>query len=700
MQSIPFDQLGTLEKIQYYNKINYEHLNMSAIFSDESKNFVSPIEPTDSEPVTIYIRTAKDNVENVCMRLRHQDYPMTISHSDELFDYFAVTLPCIKERIKYYFKIVKNDKLYYYNKRGLYPDFDAHYNFTVIPNFKIADWAKSPVMYQIYVDRFYNGDPSNDVVNQEYSYLGYSSKKIDDWNAPLENTDVCNFYGGDLQGVLDKMQYLKDLGIEVIYFNPVFVSPSNHKYDAQDYDYVDPHIGVIIEDGGEPLSFEKFSNQHATMYMQRTTELKNLEASNQLMIKLIETAHANGIRVILDGVFNHCGAFNKWLDKEGFYGQKGYPTGAFAEKDSEYHDYFKWHKEEWPNNNCYDGWWGHDNHPKLIPDASQKLYDYLMSVAKKWVAPPFNADGWRLDVAADLGLSQEFNHKFWKDFRKSVKEGNPDAVILSEHYGDPYSWLGGDEWDSVMNYDGFMEPLTWFLTGMEKHSESYMPHMLSNALVFENSMKHAMSRFSYQSKTISMNQLSNHDHSRFMTRTNRQVGRLHTVGADRANHGINKNVFMEAVVFQMTWPGAPTLYYGDEAGVCGWTDPDNRRTYPWGREDHMLINLHKEAIKIHKSYDCLREGSMEYLYTNYGILSFGRFTKDESIAVILNNNDVQKTLSLPIWKLGIVNGKGTALLSTGDNNFKVNEETFSVEHGMMNISLNPHTSYIILFDKK
>ena len=174
-------------------------------------------------------------------------------------------------------------------------------------------------MYQIYVDRFYNGDKSNDVVDNEYAYLGVTAKAVKNWCAPLEQLDVCNFYGGDLKGVMDKMAYLKDLGVEVIYFNPVFVSPSNHKYDIQDYDSIDPHYGVIINDGGKPLENGKKDNAEATMYMIRTTDKENLEASNKLMADLISLAHKNGIKVILDGVFNHCGAFNKWLDREGFY---------------------------------------------------------------------------------------------------------------------------------------------------------------------------------------------------------------------------------------------------------------------------------------------------------------------------------------------------------------------------------------------
>ena len=171
-----------------------------------------------------------------------------------------------------------------------------------------------------------------------------------------------------------------------------------------------------------------------------------------------------GMRVILDGVFNHCGSFNKWMDRERIYErQPGYEPGAFISADSPYRSFFKFHNEhEWPYNPFYDGWWGHDTLPKLNYEDSPKLEEYILKIAAKWVSPPYNIDGWRLDVAADLGFSQEYNHEFWRKFRRTVKEANPNAIILAEHYGDASSWLHGDQWDTVMNYDAFMEPLTWF----------------------------------------------------------------------------------------------------------------------------------------------------------------------------------------------------------------------------------------------
>ena len=513
------------------------------------------------------------------------------------------------------------------------------------------------VFYQIFVDRFCNGDTSNDVLDNEYAYIGTGSVQVKDWNQRPSTMDVGRFYGGDLQGVKDKLDYLQDLGVDVIYLNPIFVSPSNHKYDIQDYDYVDPHYGRIVDDEGDCLPGGCLENKQSSRYINRVTNKKNLEASNQLFAELVEEIHKRGMKVILDGVFNHCGSFNKWMDRECIYeNQEGYEKGAFVSKDSPYNTFFKFYNDNaWPYNTTYDGWWGHDTLPKLNYEDSPKLVEYIMKIARKWVSPPYNADGWRLDVAADLGHSPEYNHQFWREFRRNVKEANPNAIILAEHYGDPKSWLKGDQWDTVMNYDAFMEPITWFLCGVEKHSDEFRGDLLGNYDAFKGAMNYHMSRFLRPSIDVSMNELSNHDHSRFLTRTNRKVGRLHTMGADAADQGVDKGIFRQAVVFQMTWPGAPTIYYGDEAGVCGWTDPDNRRTYPWGHEDKELIQFHKDMIRIHKSYEALKSGSVLYLHGGHKILCYGRFTDNKQVVVIMNTNYEDVDLKLHIRQIGVYN---------------------------------------------
>ena len=404
------------------------------------------------------------------------------------------------------------------------------------------------------------------------------------------------------------------------------------------------------------------------------------------------------MKVILDGVFNHCGSFNKWIDREGIYEtDASYKKGAFIEEQSPYHDFFKFFPDgTWPRNTHYDGWWGHDTLPKLNYEDSDKLYEYIMRIARKWVSAPYNVDGWRLDVAADLGHSQEFNHKFWRDFRKNVKEANPEAIILAEHYGDPSSWLEGDQWDTVMNYDAFMEPVSWFLTGMEKHSDVSRPDLKGNSDLFFARMTEFTAKFSMQSLLVAMNELSNHDHSRFLTRTNGRVGRTASAGPESANYGVRKAAMMAAVIIQMTWLGAPTVYYGDEAGVRGWTDPDNRRTYPWGKEDHELILFHKEAIRIHKDYDALRSGGLIYLVNERNLIGYGRFDEKDKAFVLVQAGGMRRQVEVPVWRLEMNDGETMASMIYSDNGgFDVNARIYVVKDGKVTVDLEPDAAIIV-----
>lgn len=689
-----FDHLSKPEQNDQYISNMRPVINTSALFSDTTADYVSPAEPRAYDKVTIRFRTAKNNVDRVFLVTKGQSYLMTKESSDENFDFYSYTLQLENEKITYHFEIVCGKITGYYDVRGFVREPMEHYNIVIIPGFKTPDWAKGAVMYQIYVDRFYNGDKTNDVMTDEYTYIDEHVQRIEDWDKYPSAMDVRSFYGGDLQGVIDKMDYLEELGVEVIYFNPLFVSPSNHKYDSQDYDNIDPHIGKIVEDGGDLLPEGVKENRYATKYINRVTNKANLDASNELFIKVVEEAHKRGIKVILDGVFNHCGSFNKWMDKERIYEHaEGYEKGAHVSAESPYRGYFHFRDQNaWPYNNSYDGWWGYDTLPKLNYESSKELFDYVMHIGRKWVSPPYNVDGWRLDVAADLGLSPEYNHYFWKEFRKAVKDANPEAVILAEHYGETKAWLQGDEWDSVMNYDAFMEPVTWFLTGMEKHSDDFRADQIGNTESFWGSMKHHGASFAMPSWQVAMNQLSNHDHSRFLSRTNHKVGRTDTLGPEAANEGINKAVFMEAVVMQMTWIGAPAIYYGDEAGVCGFTDPDNRRTYPWGHEDKELIDFHKYLIRMRKERQYYKTGSLKYVDTDYNYLAYGRFGQDGSSLVLINNNDYEMKKDISVWELNVPKeAVMIRLIQTSGNGFDTTAVEYPVVGGKISVTL-PKTS--------
>ena len=689
-----------LNRIQQYIMQMRPVLKKEALFSDGTKDYRDPTEPEAGEKVTIRFRTGKNNVDIVWLCTDCEHYKMKKTESDREFDYYAVEMTMGEEPFYYYFEVASGLLHVFFDRYGVSKERRDAYRFCIIPGFSTPEWSKGAVMYQILVDRFYNGDPANDVLTDEYYYIQTPSKKMEDWNQCPSDFSVGEFYGGDLEGVRQKLGYLQNLGVEVIYFNPLFVSPSNHKYDIQDYDYIDPHFGKIVSDEGDLLWPGDKDNTRATRYIDRVTNKANLEASNELFIHLVEEAHKRGMKVILDGVFNHCGSFNKWLDRERIYeAGKGYEPGAYVAQDSPYHTFFKFYNEHnWPYNEFYDGWWGHDTLPKLNYEGSEKLMEDIMRIGAKWVSPPFNADGWRLDVAADLGHSPEFNHKFWKEFRRVVKEANPEAIILAEHYGDAMSWLQGDEWDTVMNYDAFMEPVSWFLTGMEKHSDEFNQGLLGNSESFIGAMTYHMPAFYAPSLYTAMNELDNHDHSRFLTRTNHRVGRVANVGPYAAAENTNKAVLREAVVIQMTWPGAPTLYYGDEAGQVGFTDPDNRRTYPWGQEDQELIRFYKEMIAVHRRFPVLAMGSLKFLYHDYNVLSYGRFNQEEQVIVVINNRNERVHVEIPVWLTGINRSsvaKLTQVFATDAVGFSSEEKEIEVPAGILEMDLLPLSGVVL-----
>lgn len=680
--------------MEEYNK---RMINREALFCSATEDYRNPPEPDEDQDVLLRFRTGKDNAQHVYYVEDGAEVEIDKADSDELFDYYEYEITVGSDCVLYHFKVVNGQDSCIYNRLGVTDDDRSCFDFAIIPGFHTPDWAKGAVMYQIFVDRFCNGDESNDVRTCEYVYIGRPVNRVEDWGKNPTTMDVGCFYGGDLKGVWEKLDYIQGLGVEVIYLNPIFVSPSNHKYDIQDYEHVDPHFGVIVEDKDGLVAADAVDNGNAEKYVIRTASPRNLEASDRFFAEFVEEIHRRGMKVILDGVFNHCGSFNKWLDGEEIYArQGGYEPGAFLSKDSPYRSFFQFYDEKdsaWPRNKTYDGWWGHDTLPKLNYESSPMLVEYILDIARRWVSPPFNVDGWRLDVAADLGHTAEYNHEFWRKFRAAVKEVNPDALILAEHYGDPGPWLEGDQWDSVMNYDAFMEPLTWFLTGMEKHSDSFSGELLGNGENFFNAMRYHMSRMQPSSILTAMNELSNHDHSRFLTRTNGVVGRIGTVGADAANRGVKVCVLREAVMVQMTWPGAPTVYYGDEAGVCGWTDPDSRRTYPWGHEDLELIEFHRYMIRIHKALPVLRSGAVKELLAGRNVIAYGRMLGKYQAVVAVNNNAQERELELPVWQLGITGEISLArLMLTTEEGYNVGGLRYPVQNGMLKLKLPAYSA--------
>ena len=707
--------------------MQHEALNTKALFSDQTPEFlnVQTIKPLRRNgrkkyAIRIRLRTAAGDADNCVLLTDLGEIPMRVEKENAHFIYFSAEVVSDSRPVRYAFRIrlALTGEEFLYKRTGIEwgdetGDETADESgetpekktgtegwWYYAPEFKIPDWANGAVMYQIFTDRFCNGDPDNDVLTGEYAYNGGQVLQIEDWYCPPAADDTREHYGGDLQGIMDKLDYLEELGVEVIYLNPIFVSPSNHKYDTQDYDHIDPHFGKIVHDRGKVLPRGSLDNREAEKYKARVTDPANLEASDRLFANLVREAHMRGIRVILDGVFNHCGSFHRWLDREKIYLNTGnYPPGAYGRRDSEYRQYFDFQKDEWPDNDSYESWWGFSSLPKLNYEESMQLRDEILRVAAKWVSPPYNADGWRLDVAADLGHSEVFNHYFWQRFRKVVKKANPDALILAENYMNSARWLGGKEWDTIMNYEGFMDPVTWFLTGMEKHNDAFHPSYIGDPDRFWAAMKWKGQEDMPQAPLMcSMNQLSNHDHSRFLTRTGLKVGRVSLLGTQAAAENVRESVYREAVVIQLTWPGAPTLYYGDEAGLCGFTDPDNRRTYPWGREDREMIRFHRELIKMHKEYSCLRNGSLIRLTDAPHILSYGRFDRESAVVVAVNNGNDPVKIRIPVVYADVPADCHMKLrFLTNMSGFLAYPRTvYRVEDGILEIELTPESAAVLV----
>jgi len=429
-------------------------------------------------------------------------------------------------------------------------------------------WVQDAIFYQIFPDRFANGDPGNDPPN------------VDPWGSAPSRW---GFQGGDLRGIINNFDYLLDLGINALYLNPIFQSPSNHRYNATNYMLIDPKLG----------------------------DLKDFHA-------LIDIAHQNSVRVILDGVFNHCGrgffAFADLLEnqehspyRDWFYVQR-FPVDAYS-----------------PGNSLdYLAWWEYKSLPKLNTN-NPKVYQYIFNVARYWIEQ--GADGWRLDVPNEID-----DDNFWATFRKVVKSANPDAYILGEIWNVEPRWVGDDHFDGLMNYpvrDCLLRVL--YAGTLDASQCAAKIETLVSAYPREN--VYAM-----------YVPLGSHDTERLLTKLEDDVERVKL-----------------AFLFQFAYPGAPAIYYGDEIGLTGGKDPECRGAFLWDRSQwnqdiHAWV---KKLIALRKRYPCLRRGSYQSLLADNRrrCYAFARTLGEESIAILMNASAARRHLRLPVSDLGWQDGR-------------------------------------------
>lgn len=488
--------------------------------------------------------------------------------------------------LEYYFEIKDESNYLYYGNNyerlgGIgvsYRQDPVPYQITVYKESKVPDWYKEGVIYQIFVDRFFNGNEDGSILNPKRNSFIYA-----DWSDnPMYIKDTSgriirwDFYGGNLKGVIKKLDYLKSLGVSIIYLNPIFKSSSCHKYDTADYEEIDEMFG--------------------------TTETFQM---------LCKEAAKVGIRIILDGVFSHTGADSKYFNKFNNYEE----LGAFQSPESKYYKWFSF--IEYPNK--YECWWGIDNQPN-VNELEPSYVEYMVkgenSIIKKWM--DIGASGWRLDVADELP------DEFIKMIKSKMKEVNSESVLIGEvwedasnkvSYSSKREYFYGEELDSVTNYP-FREILINFVKGYIK-SDKLKKRFMS---LYEN--------YPIENFYSCMNVLGTHDTERILSVLD------------------NKIYLMKLIVgLQMTFPGVPIIYYGDEAGLEGGKDPDNRKTYPWGNENKEILDLYKLFINIRNNEEALKKGNFKFYDTDLDVCVYERTFNNEKVIVAVNTSEEVKILN-------------------------------------------------------
>lgn len=523
------------------------------------------------------------------------------------------------------------------------------------PSFKTPDWMKEAVVYQIFPDRFFNGNKKNDYAKD--TVRGKEPIEHRSWsqlpdNPRLETADGYDgdkiwsndFFGGDISGIQEKLDYIQSLGVNTLYLNPIAQAASNHKYDAADYKAIDPMFGT-------PEEFAAF-----------TKELKKRK-----------------MHLILDGVFNHVGDDSIYFDRYGKYktvgayeywsrvydlvnqGMKEEEAKKQAEQELKdegqifspygFHNWFNIENSKVDGVYKYQAWWGFDSLPEIksIPGEAvdynselnnKQFSDYIMydedSAAKSWLKR--GASGWRLDVA------NEVDTEFWREFRKEIKTGGKgEPLILGEIWDDASEYFLGDLYDSVMNYRFRGAMIDYLKNGNAEGAENQL-----NA-VYEDYPKEAFYAL--------MNLMGSHDTPRAAFVLGNGTDSFERAEYDKNyNHQLGVNRLKIASILQMGYAGAPTVYYGDEAGVTGSKDPDDRRVYPWGNEDKGLIQHYQSVGGVRTNYhDLFSYGDLQHLYAKGDVLAFSRSDNKNFALVVTNRGNENKTVEVDVKEL-LING--------------------------------------------
>ncbi|GAB4580318.1 MAG: hypothetical protein Fur0022_30580 [Anaerolineales bacterium] len=628
--------------------------------------------------ITLRLRAACGDLTNAQLRVYNDRlnqqtlFNMELVQQEGPYEWWEVTVPASPDPTVYWYRFIAQDgtaTAYYEDdpaRNGgwgqtyaVSPDNSwqlTHYD----PAFQTPDWVKNAVIYQIFTDRFKDGDPSNNTPAGSFFYNETTTiirSNGTDWNTPIcdprDSGSPCpgvysqNFYGGDLQGIIDKLDYLESLGVTALYLNPIFESPSNHKYDTTDFSIIDDNFGDLV-----------------------------------LFQQLVAEASLRGMSVILDGVFNHTSSDSIYFDRYGRYPE----VGACEDINSPYRDWYYFTdvtpgtgscvgSDGTPNAATYTSWFGFDSLPKLnasIPEVRELIWaGGSTSIARFWVEE--GAQGWRLDVGGDVdpGTLNDPTNTYWEGFRDAVHQSNPEAYIVGEEWGNATSWVIDNQWDATMNYQYSSLMLSFWRDAPfvdNDHNAGSSAGILTplTPSQLNEGLLNWIERYPPEALAAMMNLLGSHDTNRplFMLDHNAALGTDDTL-LDNPNYNWSESIqrLKGVLLLQMTLPGAPTIYYGDEVGTVGqvsydgstWQDdPYNRQPFPWLDETgtpfyaHLqsqanqdaLFNYYATLIAARDQHPALRTGSFDPLLVDDAndLYAYGRKMADHSDAalVILN----------------------------------------------------------------
>ena len=589
---------------------------LTSVHSDGTRQFVSNPEPELFETVTIRIRMYEDApAKHVFLRSvpngAENLVEMRKENTRQGLTYYAARLKMTEPRMQYQFYLACEDIIYYYNQKEITTYIpDQTYDFVLLTDYRQPHWVKNAVFYQIFPDRFCNGNAKNDVADGEYTLNGHPTSKIKDWNQkplPYSKGFCLDFYGGDLEGVKEKIGYLKRLGVTAVYLNPIFQAPSVHKYDCIDYFHVDPHFG-----GDDALA------------------------------DLSAALHEAGMKLILDISINHTGTAHKWFNRDNLYFDSH--RGAYQNPESKEREYY-FFKE---NSQDYKGWYENADLPTLNYTSEELrniIYKAKDSVLRKWLKPPYSIDGWRFDVADVMARNNEVQlaHEVWPQIRSAIREENPEAYILAEDWGDCSDYLQGEEWDSPMNYYGCGRVIRQFLGEPDLfNSRNEILRNIAYKMTAEDAKNRIMEHLAKLPYVIWQNQFNLFD--------SHDVSRLHN------NPKIHPSEYRGAVMFLFTLVGAASIYYGDEAQAAGWIEEVEgcRGTMPWDSNFESTDNfrLYQKLVWLKKEHEAFSQGGMKFLYAEDEILAIARFDEREAYVTIISVNEEDCKIYLPLAAVG------------------------------------------------